>query len=179
MEIITPRFMLREWQDGDCESLVLHANNPKIANKLRDIFPQPYTLQDAQDWVAITQKQSFPQTNFAIVVDNTAVGGIGLLTKDDVYRRNIEIGYWLGEQFWGGGIMTEAVKSICNYAFQSFDIVRIYAEVFASNMVSQKVLEKAGFCFDAEIKYSIFKNGRFDSSKIYSLLKPGFIFHSV
>src|SRR5262249_44995743 len=111
MELELKTCVIRPWRPGDEESLVIHANNPKIWRNMRDRFPHPYTMEDAREWVRLAGAES-PQTNFAIVVDGKAAGGIGLILKDDISRCSAEIGYWLGESLWGRGIVTEAVRAL-------------------------------------------------------------------
>lgn len=158
MEIKLSKSTLRPWQPGDEESLVRHSNNRNVWRNLRDAFPHPYTLADAKHWLQIANP-STPITNFAIVVEGAAVGGIGLVLKDDVFRRSAEIGYWLGEEFWGRGIVTEAVRAVTDYAFATFDLCRVYAGVFEWNPGSMRVLEKAGYEFECRMRKSVTKDG--------------------
>lgn len=127
-------FTLRAWKTEDEESLARSADNPNIAKNLRNVFPSPYTLDDARwyisDSLAGAEKN---QLSYAIEVDGQAVGSIGIFVKDDVYEKSAELGYWLAEDYWRQGIMSGAVKSICREAFARFDIVRIFAEPFADN----------------------------------------------
>lgn len=150
-------YTLRQWQSGDEESLTKNANNYNIWRNLKDIFPHPYTIKDAHGWVKIAQNS--PET-FAIVVDNEAVGGIGILLKDDIYQKNAEIGYWLGEAHWSKGIISSAITEIIEYTFKNYDVHRIYAGVFEYNLASMRVLEKAGFHKEAILKQSLFKEGK-------------------
>src|SRR5437867_7861762 len=156
MELKLDRFVIRGWRTGDEASLVRHANNRKIWINLRDRFPHPYTLADAEQWIQHASTVS-PATSLAIVVEGAAVGGIGLLLKDDIFRRSAEIGYWLGEEYWGRGIVTEAVRAVTEYAFANFDLCRIYAGVFEWNPASMRVLEKAGYEFEGRMKKSVTK----------------------
>lgn len=160
---------LRPWKPGDEESLVRHANSRKIWRNLRDAFPHPYTVADATNWIRIANP-STTITNFAIVVDGAAVGGIGLVLKDDVFRRSAEIGYWLGEEHWGCGIVTEAVRAVTDYAFATFDICRVYAGVFEWNPASMRVLEKAGYEFECRLKKSVTKDGETIDELIYAIV---------
>ena len=124
MLLKSAKFLLRPWQTGDEASLVKHADNYNIWVNLRDIFPHPYTLSAAQDWIEIAN--CLPDTfNLAIEIKGEAVGGIGLLFKTDIHRRSAEIGYWLGESFWNKGIITEAVKLVSRHAFAQYDICRL------------------------------------------------------
>ncbi len=161
---------LRSWQDGDAGSLVANANNEKIWDNLRDVFPYPYKKKDAKKWITAAAAEN-PQTNFAIAVNGKAVGGIGIEVLPDVYRVSAELGYWLGEPFWNKGIMTKSIITITKYAFENFEISRIFAGVFEWNKASMRVLEKAGFEYEARLQKSIIKNGDIGDQYIYSLLK--------
>lgn len=170
MEIKLSQCAIRDWRSGDEDSLALHANNENVWRNLRDSFPHPYTRRDAENWIALCQSQT-PEISFAIEVDASAVGGIGFVLKEDVYRRSIEIGYWLSEDFWGRGIMTQAVRAMTDYAFDNFDVCRIYAGVFEWNRGSMRVLEKAGYDFEARLKKSITKNGQCIDEMIYAIIR--------
>lgn len=170
MEIDVGSFKLREWQSGDEPSLVRHANNRKIWINLRDAFPQPYTMEDAVHWVNRAGNDE-PLTNFAIVVDGEAAGGIGIVLQSDVFRRSAEIGYWLGEDYWGRGIVTQAVREVTEYAFSKFDLCRIYAGVFEWNPASMKVLEKCGYQLEARMKKAITKDGKTIDDFIFAITR--------
>jgi RimJ/RimL family protein N-acetyltransferase len=170
MELKLTKSVLREWKPGDEESLVANGNSRKIWRNLRDGFPHPYTLADASHWIEVANP-STPITNFAIVVDGAAVGGIGLTLKDDVFRRSAEIGYWLGEQFWGRGIVTEALCAVTDYAFATFDLCRVYAGVFEWNPASMRVLEKAGYEFECRMRKSVTKDGQTLDELIYAMIR--------
>jgi RimJ/RimL family protein N-acetyltransferase len=170
MEIHVGPFLLREWRHGDGEALVRHANNPKISRNLRDRFPYPYTIDDANWWIAHASAQS-PPTNFAIVVDGEAAGGIGFIPQEDISRRSVEIGYWLGEAYWGRGITTEAVRALSGHIFATFDICRIYATVFESNPASWRVLEKAGFVYEGRLRKAVTKSGKTIDARMYAVVK--------
>lgn len=165
-------FKLRAWKTDDAESLAQAANNPNIAKNLRNVFPSPYTLEDAvwfiNDSIANAKKNPI---NYAIVVDGHAAGGIGISVKDDVYEKSGELGYWLEEDFWHKGIMSGAVQMICKEAFERLDIVRIFAEPFADNAGSRGVLEKAGFTYEGTMRNGVFKNGEIHSYCMYSILR--------
>ena len=137
---------------------------------VRDHFPHPYLRGDAVRWVQHAS-HNLLQNVFAIVVNGNAVGSIGLVPKNDVYRKSMEIGYWLGEDFWGKGIITEAVGAISNYAFDQFDIVRLYADVFDWNTASIRVLEKNAYQFEARLKNAVFKDGKIADALIYAKIK--------
>lgn len=151
-------------------SLVRHANNYAVWRSLRDAFPHPYTLADAHRWVR-TASSSDPPTHLAIVVSGQAVGGIGLTMGDDVYRQTAELGYWLGEAYWGRGIMTEAVRAFTEWAFDTFDLSRIAARVFDGNPGSVRVLEKCGYRFEGRFARAVVKEGRTLDELVYANIR--------
>jgi RimJ/RimL family protein N-acetyltransferase len=162
--------ILRNWQKKDIKSLAKHANNKKIWDNLRDEFPYPYTEMAAKQWIAIAN-QDDPLTNFAIEYKGSAIGGIGIILKSDVFRKNAEIGYWIGEKYWNKGIATKVVNAMVNYSFQNFNIVRIFANVFETNVASIRVLEKCKFKKEAILEKAVIKNNKVQNCYIYSILK--------
>lgn len=166
------RFKLRPWKKSDADSIAKYANNEKIAACLRNSFPSPYTLQEAEKFIYnILQTDESAQCFRAIDVGGRAVGSISISLKGDIYCKSAEIGYWLAEPFWGRGIMSEAVRQMCTEAFEKYDIVRIFAEPKADNTGSRKVLENAGFVLEGVLKKSVYKNDRFFDSCVYARLK--------
>ena len=161
---------IRNWKYEDLNSLVLHANNIKIWNNLRNYFPHPYTEEDGKAWLEKVV-DALPAVNMAIDVNGQAVGGIGLILNGDVYIKSAEIGYWLGEKFWNKGIITKALNQVVEIAFNEFNIERVFARPFGTNKASQKVLEKCGFEQEAILKKTIFKNGDYIDELIYSKRK--------
>lgn len=170
MELRLGKSAIRPWRKGDEASIVRHANNYKIWRNLRDRFPYPYTLKDAAYWIELTATET-PRTSFAIEVDDHAVGGIGLILRDDIYRCSAEIGYWLGEEYWGRGIVSEAVGAVTAWAFAEFNLSRIYAGVLEWNGPSMRVLEKAGYRLEARLKNAIVKEGQVMDELVYSILR--------
>ena len=171
MELIGSNFKLRPWTMGDKESIVEQANNINVWKTLRDFFPHPYRLEDAETWIKdnITKE---PTVSFVLEVDGKVAGSIGLTPQSDVYRKNIEIGYFLGEGYWNRGIMSEAIKIMTDYIFSNFDVVRVYASVFEANPASARVLEKAGYKLEGVFPKGIYKQGKYLDEYIYGLGKP-------
>lgn len=161
---------IRSWEWRDREAIVRYANNRKVSINLRDRFPYPYTDRDARNWLeAVIDAE--PETTFAIDVAGEAVGGIGYTMQYDVDRRSAEIGYWLGEEFWGRGIATEAVIAVTDHAFANHDLCRLYAHVFAWNPASARVLEKAGYAFEGRLRKSVTKEGQTIDQLIYAMIR--------
>lgn len=152
------KVILREWNKEDIETLVVLANNKKISDNMRDLFPSPYTMKDAEEWINLNQNRN-PATNFAIEADGKLVGGCGFRIKEDVYRCSAEIGYWIGESFWGKGIATIAISLLLEKITSEFPfLVRVYAEIFENNKASMRVLEKIGFHLESIRAKSVIKN---------------------
>ena len=165
-------FILRPWRREDAAAVAQYANNEKIARNLRDVFPYPYTLADAESFVdSCLGADGSCQLFRAIEVEGHAVGSIALCLGSDVYCMTAELGYWLAEDFWGKGIMTRAVQQICEEGAERWeDLLRIYAEPFAHNTASRRVLEKAGFTLEGVLRKSVCKRGRVCDSCMYALL---------
>jgi [ribosomal protein S5]-alanine N-acetyltransferase len=149
---------LRSWHVGDEDALVRHANDRGVWLNLRDRFPHPYTRENAEEWLRFATQQT-PEKDFAITVDGQPAGGIGLILHDDIERCSVEIGYWLGREFWGRGIGTAAVRGFTRYVFQAHPVSRVYALVFAENLASVRVLEKAGYRYEGRLRRSAIKDG--------------------
>jgi len=169
MELTGSTCIVRPWRAGDAESLVKYANNPNIAQHLRDRFPHPYTLRDAKAFIH-SSASARPQVSFAIIVDGGAAGGIGFSSGSDVERFSAEIGYWLGEPFWGRGIVTEAVQLVSAYAFDTCGLLRLFALPFADNRRSIRVLEKAGYTREAILRSSAVKDRTVRDQALYALV---------
>jgi [ribosomal protein S5]-alanine N-acetyltransferase len=165
--------VLRPWREGDEPSLVRHANNYEIWRRLRDRFPHPYTPADAEQWIAIVERQD-PQTHFAIEVHGEATGGIGLELGSDIERRSAEVGYWLGAAFWGKGITTAAVRAVSGYGFEALNLTRIFAVPFASSSASIRVLKKCGYVCEGTMRRSAIKEGVVIDQVLYALTDEDF-----
>ncbi len=159
--------IVREWRETDRESLLRYANNRKVWRNLKDRFPHPYTDKDADAWFALNRAHP-ERTNWAVEVDGQAIGGIGLMPMDDVHSRSAHIGYWLGEPYWGRGIMTAAVRAVSDYALSTLGFQRLEAPVYAWNPASMRVLEKCGYVREGVMKKSVFKDGELIDSVLYA-----------
>lgn len=148
-----------------------HANNRKVWLNMRDAFPHPYTAASAQAFLEIVAAQN-PVTFFAIATPEEAMGGIGVTLSQDVHRLTAEVGYWLGEPYWGKGIMTETVVEFTGYSFDRFGLFRIYAEPYADNAASCRVLEKAGYTLEGRLRASVIKDGRILDQFLYARVRP-------
>lgn len=166
-----PTFTLRRFRPEDLASLVRHANDPTVAANLTDSFPNPYTEESGRGFLEEAMKE-LPFRR-CIAIDDACCGAIGLHPKPDLWRRNMELGYWLAKEHRGKGIMTEAIRRMVALGFAEFpDITRIYATPFGSNIASQRALEKAGFTLEAKLIGTLVKNGVVQDEWIYAVRRP-------
>lgn len=165
-----PGCRIRGWRHADEAALARHANNRKIWLNLRDHFPHPYTRTDAQAWLDRVVGAE-PESQFAIEIDGGAAGGIGLALQEDVARISAELGYWLGEEYWGRGVMSPAVRAVTEYGLEALGLYRIYALVFEWNPASVRVLEKAGFSLEGRMRQAAIKDGRILDQLIYARVR--------
>ncbi len=167
MHIDIGEWQVRSHRADDAESLARYASSRNVSRNLRDAFPFPYTVADATEWLGRAIQRS-PESNFAIASATEVIGGIGLTFGSDVHRRSAEIGYWLGEPFWGRGIATAAVVAVTEYAFAEHDLVRLHAGVFEWNLASARVLEKAGYVLEGRLRKSVTKDGQTIDQLLYA-----------
>jgi ribosomal-protein-alanine N-acetyltransferase len=171
MLITLQNCVVRNWRPDDAPSLARHADDPRIWRNMRDAFPSPYTLEDADSFLQHVARMS-PVTWFAIAVDDHAVGGIGYTLHKDVERASAEIGYWLGTAFWGRGIMTAALGAVTAHAFREHaELRRIYAVPFAWSVGSTRVLEKAGYSLEGRMRQSAIKDGLITDQLLYAIVR--------
>lgn len=163
---------LRAWEIEDAHDLSAALNNKNIQDHLRDGIPYPYTLADAQRFISsMLHAEKDSQYAWAITADDKAIGSIGVFRRDNIHRRTAEMGYYVAEPWWGKGIGTIAVKEACDYILNNTDILRIFAEPFACNTVSCRILEKAGFVLEGILRKNAVKNGQILDMKLYALVK--------
>lgn len=163
---------IRKWRLSDAADLAKTLSSKNIMDNLRDGLPYPYTEKDGEDYIAaVLSSKEDDVFAFAVTVNDKAIGSIGAFRQGNIHKRTAELGYYLAEQYWGQGIMTEAVKQACKHIFDRSDIIRIYAEPFACNAASCRVLEKAGFHCEGVLRSNAVKNGKIEDMKMYSILK--------
>lgn len=167
------KVVLRDIRLGDADSLVKYGNNLKIWNNMRDYFPNPYKKEDAMFFVDKVNN-SKTETAFAISKDDELIGVVGYNLQGDIYHHSAEIGYWIGEPFWGQGITTDALRQAVDHAFNVSKVKRLYTSVFENNIASTKVLENAGFVFEGRGIKSVLKNEEYLDELRYSLLNPNY-----
>lgn len=163
MEII-----LRAWHITDLDDLVRYANNWNIARNMMDKFPYPYTEADGRAFIEFANSAD-PISIFAIDRNGEAIGGIGIHPQTDIHQKNAELGYWLAEPFWGKGIIPVAIRKAVDFAFDNFDIERVFARPFGTNLASQRVLEKTGFVLEDMFEKVLYKRGEYLDEYVYAV----------
>jgi RimJ/RimL family protein N-acetyltransferase len=173
MKLDLAGFSLRSFRPEDVASLTENIGTYSVARNM-SLIPHPYTKDHAEQWIKTASGRE-PETDFAITIGDQVVGGIGMcLTDPDrtgVGRYAAEVGYWLGERFWGRGIMTQAVEAFTEWAFTGLDLVRIQAAVYARNPASARVLQKAGFTYEGRLRAAYFKDGEFIDGLLYAKVR--------
>lgn len=168
---------IRKWELSDAADLAAALSNKKVQDNLRDGLPYPYTEEAGKEYISAMLSAKEAETfAFAVVADGKVIGSIGCFRQGNIHRQTAELGYYIAEEYWGRGIMTEAVMQICHYVFGRSDILRIYAEPFAHNAASCRVLEKAGFQYEGTLRSNAIKNGEVVDMRMYSLLKTEVLF---
>ncbi len=162
--------VVRDWHLADKDSLVRVANNRDIWRNLTNRFPHPYTDADADFWFGLLEKVP-EHTHWAIAIEEEAVGGIGFERGEGVHAKSAQFGYWLGQPYWGRGIMTAAARATSDYIFSRFDVERLEASVFEWNPASMRVLENCGFVREGVLRRSVFKDGQLIDSVLYARVR--------
>ena len=167
MNIVCPNCLLRPLITADAENLARHANDHGVWQNLRDRFPHPYTVADAEAY--ITHVAARPvQTSFGIIVEDEAIGSISLMLGEDIARQSAEVGYWIGRAFWGRGIVVEALRATTQYGFETLSLARVFAVPFATTLRSARVLEKAGYVKEGIMRHSAVKEGKLLDQLLYA-----------
>lgn len=163
---------IRTWRLSDAADLARTIGNPAVLQNLRDGIPYPYTEKDARDFIQEMMNADPDRTfAFAIAVEERVVGSIGVYRQGNVHRLTAELGYYIAQPFWGQGIGTQAVRKVCDYVFEHSDIIRIFAEPYAYNDASCRVLEKAGFQLEGILRKNAVKNSRILDMKMYAITR--------
>lgn len=168
MHLSSGEVVLRPLQESDAD-LLASLMTRNIWNNLRDHVPFPYHKSDAEDFIKLCSKQSPPHT-FAILYKSELCGVAGIISQTDIYRRSGEVGYWVGEPFWGKGIGTKALEIITKYGFSQLKLSRLFACTFSHNKGSQRVIEKCGYRSEGIAKEAVIKNDQMLDEHRYALL---------
>jgi RimJ/RimL family protein N-acetyltransferase len=166
-----PRLSLRPYQQGDQDAMIRYGNDKAVWRNLTSRFPHPYTREAADNWIRIANEHPADACNLAIVLGGEAIGAVGFERQADLHTRTAEIGYWLGQPFWGRGLATAALCMATDIAFEQFDFVRLQAGIIDSNLASCRVAEKAGYAFEARLRRHVFKDAQISDMLVYVRLR--------
>lgn len=161
--------VLRPWVPADKASLIANANNRAVWLNLGEVFPHPYTDADADDWFRMAASAD-RSVRLAIELNGAAIGGAGAHAGEGIFVRSARFGYWLGEPYWGKGLMTAAARALLDYLKADARFVRLEARVLEWNPSSMRVLEKLGFERVAVLRKSVTKDGQLIDSVLYDCL---------
>ncbi|KAM7207078.1 putative acetyltransferase protein [Rhypophila sp. PSN 637] len=191
--ITTPRFMIRPYHEIDIHPMAALLEKSDTARYMRNTFPDPYTLKDAQDWVALVTKPDPPQKAFGIFVpisdssspgggeevEYTLAGSIGLQPHTDVESKTWNLGYLMGEAYRGKGLMAEATTAFVRWAllerYTETELIRLEGGVFGGNTASIKVLLKAGFKFEGIRRKAVVKKGEVLDMHVFGCLREDLV----
>ena len=171
-QVIGDGVSIRNFLYGDAGGLAKYGDNPNIAMNQRECFPNPYTVEHARKWIAHVREHQ-ATTRFVIATKKEAIGEIGVSIQPDVHRYSAEIGFWIGESYWGRGLMTKAISWMTEYCFTTLKIKRLFADVIEYNVASQRVLDKCGFTHESTARQHICKQDTFYDQLVYVLINEG------
>jgi RimJ/RimL family protein N-acetyltransferase len=158
---------VRSFRDADAAVLARHANNRKVWQQLRDRFPHPYTTDDACGFITFARGAD-PETAFAVTVGDLPVGSIGAVLREDVERCSAEVGYWLGEAYWGRGIATRALVAFTRFAFAAYGVERLFAVPLAANAACWR---RPATGWRAAMRRSAVKDGAVQDQLLYAIVR--------
>ena len=160
---------LHKWTSADKEALIALCNAVD-RTFLSDRLPNPYTEADADWWLGMVSENEGKEGVWrSIWVDGQLVGSISVERKDEGGKTSGEIGYMILTPWWSQGIGTEAVRQICEIAFQELALEQIVGRVFPENVASARVLEKNGFRLEETMTESVVKGGKAMDVRVYRL----------
>ncbi len=167
-------FILRHFESNDAASLQHHLNDERVARKVSHI-PFPYTIDHARDWISRTESSVCLNSNridFVIDIGGEAVGSVAFI---NIEGHKAQLSYWLSPDYWGKGIVSEAVKLLLSFGFVMLPLERAYGYVYSENTASARVLQKCGFRFEGthnrEWRKVIDEEVKFFDSNFYAVLR--------
>ena len=148
MKIETERLILRKWEESDAESLYKYAKDEAIGPIAG--WPPHKSVEESLEIIR-TVFSSDECYAVCLKEDNIAIGSISLMTGDatDMTDRDdeCELGYWIGKEFWGRGLIPEAAKALLERAFSDLKMTTVWCGYYDGNEKSKRVQEKLGFIY--------------------------------
>lgn len=162
---------LRKYSKKDADRLVDLANHKSVSQYLTDTFPYPYTQEDAEWWISTGSMNDGAITR-VIEYEGVMVGSIGLTPQIGWRNHVVEIGYWIGEAYWGNGIASNALQEMTDTAFSELGYQKIIAPVLAPNKASMRVLEKQDYELEGVLKNDVHKEGKYFDIHHFARYRP-------
>jgi len=177
--IVLPNVTIRPYHPIDAPSMARNANSKLVARNMTDRFPHPYALTDATAFISRALSPSTSNTYawcISLTPTSPCIGGCGFEPGPDVFCANAEIGYWLGEEYWGRGIGTTVCRVMTDWAFGREEgvtgkqrVQRLGAGVFGGNPASGAVLKRSGYTYEGCMRGIVLKWGEIRDLEIYGL----------
>lgn len=171
---IDQNFYISDITVADKTAYVTHLQEKQIADQTLTI-PYPYNEAHADWWINHVAEETKKQGKSVIWAIRNAegylIGSIGLHDFQVGKSHKAELGYWIAKPYWNQGIATKGVKSICEYGFGEFGLIRITAHVFDFNTASARVLEKADFQLEGTLRNHYKKDGKIFDCKLYARVR--------
>lgn len=172
--IVDSEIVLSKPDTSDIPQFIKYLNDPEIY-KFTLAIPHPYAIQDAREFIRIIDgiSNAYGRAMHWAIRDrksNLLIGGIGFHCKYQKGSHREEIGYWLAKAFWGKGIMTKVLKTVCSFGFEKLGLKRIEAPIFDFNVASMRVAEKAGFKKEGIVRKAYLKDEIYIDGVMYALI---------
>ncbi len=174
-QLVGDKVILRPVELTDYADIYSNIQDKKIA--LYVGTPYPYSETNAKEFTErAIQKWDENEEKQFVIIDKTSgklAGTIGLMYKSST-GPVAEIGYWIGDKFRGGGLVTEASKLLIKYAFEKEGMSRVYGRAYSQNRSSCRVFEKLGFTLEGRLRKHQHRFGVIFDVNSYGLLKEEF-----
>ena len=169
------RCRLRPLRPEDAASLQRHADDPAVAHNLFEGFPQPYTIEIAREWCEREHLSPRFAHVLGVVVEHDEVAGcISVTPQRGDWSPSAIVGYWLGQAYWGRGVMSEALALISAWAWTAFpEVQRLWMPIYARNAGSQGVARRAGYRLEGRLELAARKGGQAIDVLQFGQTRPG------
>ncbi|KAM0521360.1 hypothetical protein ACHAPE_002840 [Trichoderma viride] len=164
--------VIRRYRESDADAIVRGANTHLVSQYMSDVFPSPYTLESAERWIKIASEEGALEFAICTLDSNTVIGSCGLQHLKGVESRTKVLGYWLSPDYWGQGIMTEAIAGLSQWVFEQVPtLLRLHASVIEENEGSMKVLKRAGYQYEGTKHMAVYKDGKISNIAMFGFTR--------